>query len=182
MADEHQCHPRGALARPHALRILSTHGKGSRAPWASTTDLIRVGQLSKVVLVAKGHIDDAHMGQGGHGGDGSALLSASRRSRRHKETSILAVEATRCPLFTASIPECLPLCREVAISRGDAEEEGIVRGEDVGGDGRDLSVLGGCVHLSRYQAWVPSLCSLMFLPWSGPLAGESRPPYGQLGQ
>jgi len=74
------------------------------------------------------------VGKGRHGGDSGRLLSSTQRASRDENTCILAGEASRRPETTSGVNERLPLSREVAITSGDAEEEGVERGENVRGD------------------------------------------------
>lgn len=109
-----------------------------------------VGELGEGVLVAKGHVDDAVVGECGQGRQGGGLLAAAQAARADEEAGHLAVVAARLPLAARLVPEGLPLRREVAVPRGDADEEAVVPGQhgrvvehlDVGG-------LGGRVHLGQ---------------------------------
>lgn len=62
----------------------------------------------------------------------------------------LAEEAARLPQATACIDKGLPLCWEVTVSGGNAEEEGIVLLQIVRlVHGRDAAVLGRSIHLAQ---------------------------------
>lgn len=135
-------------------------------------DLRQVRHLGEGLGVAEGHVDDAVVGEGRHGSDGSGLLTAAHGSGRDEEAGHLAPEATGGPLLAGLVPEGLyhvlsvfillyeirsavdsthlPLSGEVAVSGGDAQEESIVRleGRGVFKD-RDIGGLGRSVHLAQ---------------------------------
>ena len=86
--------------------------------------------------------------QGAHTGQGRALLPAALGPSRDEEAGVFTPVATGGPLLTGGIPEGLPLGRKVAVAGGDAEEEGVIALESVGGDGGDVEFWGG-VHLGE---------------------------------
>lgn len=124
--------------------------EAARAPGRATVDLGEVGQLAESGGVAQGHVDNAVVGEGGHGGEGGGLLAAAGGGGGDEEPRVLAVEAARLPLTASAVPEGLPLGGEVAEARGDAEQEGVVAGQR-GRVGQRLDVggLGGRVHLTQ---------------------------------
>lgn len=97
----------GRLARAVASR------EGTGTPGGSAVDLVEVGEVSEGGLVSERDVDESVMGQGGHAGDSSALLSATEGSGGDEETSVLAPERTLRPLLSRLVPECLDLCGEV---------------------------------------------------------------------
>lgn len=110
-------------------------------------DLVEVGEEREGSLVAKGHVDETVVGEGAHRGESGRFLSTSKGTSGDEETSVAAVEATGGPDTASTVPEGLPLSREVTVTGGDTEEDGIVVKELLGllqdGDGRLL----GSVHL-----------------------------------
>jgi hypothetical protein len=78
------------------------------------------------MIVAKGHVDKAMVGKGGHGRDSCRLLSASLRAAGHEKACIFAPEVTLRPLFAGLVPESPPLGREVAVSSGNTKKESVV--------------------------------------------------------
>jgi len=54
--------------------------------------------------------------------------------QRDEDFSVFAGESTCAPPPAGRVPERLPLSGEVSVWSGDAEEETVVGGEDVGGD------------------------------------------------
>ena len=83
------------------------------------------------------------VGKGGHGGEGSRLLSASLRATRDEQACVFTPEVALGPLFAGLVPESPPLSREVAVASGNTEEEGIVFFQ-IGGVGEG-------VYVSRLQ-------------------------------
>ncbi len=110
-------------------------------------DLVEVGEEREGSLVAERHVEETVVGEGAHRGDSGGFLTTSKGASRDEETSVAAVEATSGPDTASAVPEGLPLSREVTVTGGDAEEDGIVLKELLGllqdGDGRLL----GSVHL-----------------------------------
>lgn len=95
-------------------------------------DLAQVGELTEGLGVTKRHVNHSVVSQGGHGSKGGRLLTTSGRGSGDEQTSELAVETTSLPLGTGSIPEGLPLSREVSVAGGDADQKGIVLGQSGG--------------------------------------------------
>lgn len=116
-------------------------GEGAGAPGAASVDLGEVGQLAEGLVEAEGHVDDAVVGQGGHGRDGGGLLAAALGGGADEEAGELAVVAAGGPLLAGLVPEGLPLGGEVAEAGGDPDQEGVVLGEG-GGVLEDLDVGG----------------------------------------
>ena len=159
-------------------------GKRSRAPGPAAVNLAQVGHDGECLGVAKRHVNDTVVGQGGHGGDSGGLLAATKAARGQEHAGKLAVVAALGPDAAGLVPEgltrgvasrvsqnsnfivrvmvvgchvgvCrrstyLPLGREVAVSRGDTKEKGVVGLEGLWiAEDRDVSVLGGGVHLGQ---------------------------------
>lgn len=95
-------------------------------------DLAQVGELAESLGVTQRNVGDAVVNQGGHGSKGGRLLTTSGGGSGNEQTSELAVETTSLPLSTGSIPEGLPLGREVSVAGGDADQKGIVLGQSGG--------------------------------------------------
>ena len=112
-------------------------------------DLGEVGELLEGLCVPEWYVDDAVVGQGTHGSQGGALLSSTKASSRDKQASVLAVERTLLPELAGRVPKGLPLSREVAVTGGNAEQEGVIGLEDVGRDEGDRLVLAWGVHLAE---------------------------------
>lgn len=106
--------------------------------------------LTKGVLVAKGNIDEAVVGESRHSSNGSGLLATTLGASRDEEAGVLAPIGTSGPLLASLVPEGLELGREVSVTSGDAEQEGIILLELRGvGHRLDISGLGGSVHLGE---------------------------------
>jgi hypothetical protein len=125
-----------------------TYSEGTSAPWGSTPDLAQISQQRERGLISQGDVDNAVMGHGAHGGDGSALLSATQGAGGDEEASVLAPVLAPLPLPACLVPEGLPLGGEVTVTGGDAEEEGVVCLEVVGLNGRVVG-FGGGVHFGE---------------------------------
>lgn len=117
-----------------------TYGKSASAPSAPATNLANIGQNGGSRLEAKGHKDDAVMGQRTHGRQHGALLPTAKRRRAHKDAGVFAPVAALHPLPTGMVPEDLPLGGEVAVAGRDAEQEGVELGQHLGGDVGDVIV------------------------------------------
>lgn len=111
-------------------------------------DLLQVSQLGKGVLVAQRNVDETVVSEGAHGGDGSRLLATTESTGGDEETSVLAPVTTGGPDGASSIPEGLPLSREVTVASRDTEQNSIVLQKVVGlADG--VARLGRGVHLGQ---------------------------------
>ena len=89
------------------------------------------------------------VGHGAHGRDGGALLAAAHGRGADEEAGVLAPVGAAGPLRAGVVPEGLPLRGEVAVARGDAEEEGVVFFERARVDVRDGGAFGGGVHFGQ---------------------------------
>ena len=123
-------------------------GERARAPGGAAADLAQVAEDGEGSGVPERDIDDAVVSEGAHGGNGGGFLTAARGAGADEQASIFAPEATGLPEMAGGVPECLPLGGEVAVTGGDAEEEGVVGLEDVRGDGGVVR-LGWGVHLGQ---------------------------------
>lgn len=128
----------------------STYGKGSGAPWATTTDLGQVGEQGEGGLVSEWDVDDTVMSKCAQSIDNSGFLSSSWGRGRDKDAGIFTPVASGLPLLAGRIPECLPLRREISVAGGNAKQEAVVRLESIGGGERDIGVFGGRVHLGKH--------------------------------
>ena len=108
-------------------------------------NLFKICQLSERVLVSQWNVDDTVMSKGAQGVVNGRLLSTSRPTGRHEDTSVFTSESTGCPKPTSRVPERLPLGREVSKSSRNTEEESVVGGEDVWCDDWVVG-FGGSVH------------------------------------
>ena len=123
--------------------------KSTSTPWASTVDLVQVGQHAKRSLVAKGNVDETVVHKRAHAGNGSRLLATAQGARRNEDTGVLSPEGALLPLLACLVPEGLELGGEVAVTGGDTEEDtvkglqlgGVVQGSDVGGLGRSVHLV-----------------------------------------
>ena len=127
----------------------TTHSKSSGPPRSPTPHGGQIGQGGKGRLVTQRHIDHAVVNEGAHGGQRRALLATALGSGADEDANVLAVVAARLPLLPRLVPKGLPLVREVSESRRDAEEEGVILFELVGGDEGDGAGLAGSVHLGE---------------------------------
>lgn len=111
-------------------------------------DLSQVRELSKGGLVAQRDVEEAVVGESAHGSNGGRLLATTEGTSGDEQTGVLAPEATGGPDTAGAVPEGLPLSREVTVTGGDTEEDGIVVKEVFGG-GNGVGGLRGSVHLSE---------------------------------
>ena len=93
------------------------------------------------------------MDKGGHGGNSCGLLPTTRGCSADEHPEVFPVESTRLPELAESIDEGLPLCRKVAVTGGNAKEEGVILGQDFGGGERDVLFLTRSVHLREDFLW-----------------------------
>ena len=126
-----------------------THSESPSAPRAATSHLIQVGKSPERSRVPQGHIDDAVVGQRAHCRKRRALLASALGGGGDEDAGVLTSVAPGLPLLAGLIPEGLPLGGEVAVAGGDAEEEGVVFRELLGGDEGDGVGLAGGVHLAE---------------------------------
>ena len=131
------------------MRQRRTHSKRSGPPRTPTPHRGQIGQGRKRRGITQRHIDHAVVGEGAHGRQRRALLAAALGRGADEDADVLAVVAARLPLLARLVPEGFPLSREVAVPRRDAEEEGVVLFELVGGDEGDGAGLAGGVHLGE---------------------------------
>jgi hypothetical protein len=82
----------------------------------------------------------------GQGSNGSRLLSTSLCATRDEKSCVFTPESATAPLPSSSVPEGLPLRREVSVTSWNAEEEGVIFCESFGIDDWDVR-LGRGVHL-----------------------------------
>lgn len=122
--------------------------KGTGTPGATTVDLLQVGQEREGGLVAQRHVEEAVVGEGAHGGNGSRLLATTEGTGGDEETGVLAPVATGSPDGAGLVPEGLPLGREVAVAGGNTEQDGIVLEEVIGLSNR-VAGLGRGMHLGQ---------------------------------
>ncbi|KAI7165207.1 Minor allergen Cla h [Hortaea werneckii] len=122
---------------------------------ATTTDLTHVSEDAEGGLVAQRHVDDAVVGEGGHGSNDGALLATTLGGGGDEHTGVpWTTLGTVLPLATSLVPESLPLSREVTVTGRDTEEEGIVLLESGWVlEGRDAAVLWRGVHLGQDLLW-----------------------------
>lgn len=111
-------------------------------------DLGQVGELTEGGLVAKRDVDHAMVSKSAHSRQRSGLLATTHGPARDEQASILAPKATSSPDSAGLVPESLPLGREVTVTSGDTEEDGIVL-EEVLGLGNGVRGLGRGVHLAQ---------------------------------
>jgi hypothetical protein len=116
-------------------------GESSSAPGRATADFRVIGEEGKGGLVAQWDEDYTVVSHGGHGCDGSALLTSTLGPGGDEHTGVFAPQASGLPETTGLVPEGFPLGWKVTVTGGNAKEEGVVGLEDVRGDERD----GGCV-------------------------------------
>lgn len=114
------------------LRDGKTYGEGTGTPGATTVDLGQVGELSEGGLVAERDVDEAVVSKRAHGGESSGLLTTTLGTGGDEETGVLSPETTGGPDAASLVPEGLPLGREVTVTGGDTEENGIVLEEGLG--------------------------------------------------
>ena len=75
-----------------------------------------------------------------------ALLPSSWGGSGYENTGVFAMVKTRGPLLAGRIPEGFELSREVTVTGGDAEEEGVVLLKYLGGYEWDCVGLAGSMH------------------------------------
>ena len=126
-----------------------TYSKSPRAPSTTTPHLIQTHQEFERGRIAQGHIDEPVMSKRTHRGKGGALLASTLGSGGDEDADVFTPVAARLPLLAGRVPEGLPLGGEVAVTGGDAEEEGVVFFELVWGDEGDGVGLAGGVHFAE---------------------------------
>jgi len=115
----------------------------------TTADFFNVGENGEGVLVAERDVDEAVVGEGGHGRDDGALLSTTRRAGGHEYTRKLAVEGARRPEAAGSIPERLSMCAQSAHTR--SAEALTIKGAPSTGRGSCHNAWG--YRRSRHRNW-----------------------------
>ncbi len=85
------------------------------------------------------------MRQRTHRRDDRALLPTAWSRRAHEDAGVLAPVGALGPLLARVVKERFPLRREVSVTCGDTEEEGVVFFEYAGADEGNVG-LGGRVH------------------------------------
>lgn len=78
-------------------------------------NLTQVAQVREHRLVAQRDVDDAVVGEGRHGRDGSRFLPAAHGAIGDEQAGVFAPETTRSPEAAGRVPESLPLSGEVAL-------------------------------------------------------------------
>jgi len=144
--------PGMTVSSPTPQLVLSTritHSESTSTPSTATPHFVKGNEVLERGRIAQRHEDDTMMRKGAHGRKCGTLLASSLRGSRDEETGVLAPVATGLPLLAGRVPEGLPLGGEVAVTGGDAEEEGVVFLELLGGDERDGVGLTGSVHLAE---------------------------------
>lgn len=111
-------------------------------------DLLKVGKEREGGLVTQRNVDKAVVSESAHGGDDSGLLTTAEGAGGNEDTGVLAPVATGGPDGAGLVPEGLPLSREVTVTGGDTEEDGIVL-QKGGGLNNGVVRLGGGVHLGE---------------------------------
>lgn len=128
---------------------METHGKSPCTPRSTTPHLLQIRQRRKRRGVTQRYIDHAMVRESAHSRQRRALLSSSLRGGTDEDTNIFPVVSASLPLLASLVPEGFPLGREVAITGGNAKEEGVIFFKLVGGDEGDGAGLAGCVHLGE---------------------------------
>ena len=126
-----------------------THSKSSGPPRSPTPHGGQIGQGRKGRGVTQRHIDHAVVGEGAHRRQRRALLAPALGSGADEDANVLAVVAAGLPLLPRMVPEGFPLVREITEPRRNAEEEGVIFFELVGGDEGDGAGLAWSVHLGE---------------------------------
>ena len=121
---------------------------GLRKRGLTTADLREVRELTERLGVPEGHEDEAVVGERRERRDDRRLLAAAGGRGGHEHGRVLAVQLAARPKLAGRVPEVLPLRGEVAVTRGDTEDERVVVGQIVRGDDGVVG-LGGGVHLLK---------------------------------
>lgn len=111
-------------------------------------DLLKVGKEGEGGLVTQRDVDEAVVSESAHGGNDGGLLTTTHGTGGNEDTGVLAPVATGGPDGAGLVPEGLPLSREVTVTGGDTEENGIVL-QEIGGLNNGVAGLGGGVHLGQ---------------------------------
>lgn len=127
--------------------------KSTSTPWRATVNLSHVAHLVERLGVTEWDVNNAVVGEGAHGSNSGGLLTTSHGAGGNEDSGVLAPETASSPEAAGLVPESLPLTWEVAVAGWDANEEGVVGGEDGWGDGWDGCVLWWCVHLGQDLLW-----------------------------
>ena len=91
-------------------------------------------QLVDSVLIPQRYVDDTVVNEGAQGVLDRLFLTASLSSHRDENPSVFAGALAGSPESIGRLPKDPPLSGVVSVSSGDAEEESIVGGEDLGCD------------------------------------------------
>lgn len=111
-------------------------------------DLLEVGKEREGGLVTQRNVDEAVVSESTHGGNDSGLLATTEGTGGNEDTGILAPVAAGGPDGAGLVPEGLPLSREVTVTGGDTEQDGIVL-QEVGRLSNGVGRLGRSVHLGK---------------------------------
>lgn len=114
-------------------QIIST-GESTGTPRAPSMNLLHISQLRKHILIPQRYIDDTVVSEGTQGVLDRLFLTASLSCHRDEDAGVFAGESTGSPESTGRVPKSLPLSGKVSEPTGDAEEESVVGGEDLGCD------------------------------------------------
>ena len=114
-------------------QIINT-SEGSGTPRAPSMNLLHIIQQGERVPIPQRYKVDTVVSEGAQGVLDRLFLTASLSSHRDENPGVFAGESAGSPESTGRVPKRLPLSGEVAETSGDAEEESIIGGEDLGRD------------------------------------------------
>jgi len=114
-------------------RVIIT-SESSSTPRAPSMNLLHIMQLVDRVLIPQRYVDDTVVNEGTQGVLDRLFLTASLSPHRDENPGIFSGESAGSPESTGRLPEDPPLSGVVSVSSGDAEEESVVSGEDLGRD------------------------------------------------
>jgi len=114
-------------------QIINT-SESSGTPRAPSMNLLHIIQLRERVLIPQRYIDDTVVSESAQGVLDRLFLTASLSCHCDEDAGVFAGESTGSPESTGRVPKSLPLSGKVSEPTGDAEEESVVGGEDLGRD------------------------------------------------
>jgi len=114
-------------------QIINT-SEGSGTPRAPPMNLLHIIQQGERVPIPQRYKVDTVVSEGAQGVLNCLFLTTSLSSYRDENPGVFAGESAGSPESTGRVPKRLPLSREVAETSGDAEEESVVGGENLGRD------------------------------------------------
>jgi len=132
-------------------QIIGT-SESTSTPRAPSVNLLHIRQLGEHRLIPQRHVDYPVVNETAQGVLDRLFLAASLSPHRDENPSVFASESASGPESDCRVPERLPLGGEISESSGDAEEECVVGGENIGGD-YWVVWFGSSAHFLQHTLW-----------------------------